>query len=83
MGRHHEMLSEIKAITGRTPMQDNDALVVAVLGDEPEMIPVIRRRLEAAGKNFIQSRHRTFKGAFFTVPIRNVGTAFAADWEWA
>lgn len=79
----HEIKSKIEAITGLKAFDENSAVRVLVTGDQSEMISVVADRLRAAGVNFEQSKHRKFKGSFFTIPLRNAGSAFAANWEFA
>lgn len=79
----HEVKTKVQEVTGLMVMDGDKAVEVLVTGDQPEMVPVVRRKLEASGLPFSQSKHRKFKGAKFTVHLRNVGTAFAADWEFA
>lgn len=79
----HEVESIIKSVTGLATFNANDAVQVLVTGDTPELVPVVREKLEGAGIRFEQSKHRKFKGATFTIPLRNVGTAFHANWEFA
>ena len=78
----HEIKSQIEEVTGFTALIGDQSIEVLVTGDKPEMVPVVRRKLEAAGINFTQSRHRKFKGATFLIPLKNVGTAFYANWEY-
>jgi len=79
----HEIKTKVHQVTGLTVMDGDRAVEVLVTGDHPEMVPIIRHKLEDSGLPFSQSKHRKFKGAIFTIPLRNVGTAFAADWEFA
>lgn len=80
----HEIKSRLSEISGRDIIHDdNSGVVIPVLGDEPDSVAVVRDRLDAAGVPYSQSKHRKFKGAFFTIHLRNTGTAFAANWEFA
>lgn len=83
MAKLHEIKATICEITGLTVLDENDAVSVMVTGDQPELVSVVAAKLDAAGIKFNQSKHRKFKGAFFTIPLRNVGSAFAANWEFA
>lgn len=79
----HEIKAKVHEVTGLTVIDENDAVSVLVTGDRAEMVPVVAESLRAAGLQFRQSKHRKFKGASFTIPLRNVGSTFAADWEFA
>lgn len=83
MAKLHEITARISEVTGLTVSAENDCLRVLVTGDAPEMIHVVREKLRLAGINFTQSKHRKFRGAFFSIPVRNVGTAFHTNWEFA
>jgi len=83
MAKLHEIKAQITEITGLPVMDEDAGISVLVLGDRPEMVPVIAARLAAAGIAFEKAKNRTFKGAKFTIALRNVGTAFATNWEFA
>lgn len=77
----HEIKAKISEIAGLDAHDDNDCVCVTVTGDASEMVGVVRARLQDAGIAFSESKHRKFKGAFFSIPVRNVGSAFHANWE--
>lgn len=80
----HEIEAIIKEATGIKPWAENGGLEIFVDADRAEIIPAVRSGLEAAGIQFSQkSARKSFKGALFFVPLKNVGTAFAANWEFA
>lgn len=83
MTKLHEIKAKVQEVTGLTAFDENSAVRVHVTGDRPELVPVVADKLRADGIRFQQSKHRTFKGAFFTIHIRNIGTAFATNWEFA
>lgn len=78
----HEIKTQISSISGLPAFDGEGCIEVFVTGDTPEAVPVVRKKLEAAGVIFLQSKPRKFKGATFTIPIKNVGTAFHANWEY-
>lgn len=79
----HEIKTTVSEITGLAAFDENGAVSVFVTGDHPEMVCAVRDKLNLAGVSFTESKPRKFKGALFSVPVRNVGTAFAANWEFA
>lgn len=79
----HEIKAKISEIAGLAAHDDNDCVCVTVTGDTPEMVGVVRGRLQRSGIAFTESKHRKFKGAFFSIPVRNVGSAHHANWEFA
>lgn len=83
MARLHEIKKAVQEITGLMVFDANSAVEVMVTGDTPEMVPIVAAKLAAAGLPFSQSRHRKFKGAIFSIPLRNAGSAFHADLEFA
>lgn len=83
MAKLHEIKAKVQEVTGLSAFDENSAVRVQVTGDQPQLVPVVADKLRSAGINFQQSKPRTFKGAFFTIPLRNVGSAFAANWEFA
>lgn len=83
MAKMQEIKAQVQAITGLVAFDENEGVSVLVTGDKPAMVSTVAEALKAAGVSFVQSKHRKFKGALFSVPLRNVGTAWNADWEFA
>ena len=80
----HEVEKIITDATGIKPWADNGGLEIFIDADRADIIHTVRKGLEGLGVSFSQKRTRkAFKGALFFVPLRNVGTAFAANWEFA
>ena len=80
----HEIEKIISDATGLKSFADNDGMKIFVDADRAEVIPAVEAGLKSNGITFIRKRARkSFKGAQFFVPLRNVGTAFAANWEFA
>jgi hypothetical protein len=80
----HEIETIIKDATGIKPWADNGGIEIFIEAERAEIIPAVRSGLEASGIQFSQKRARkSFKGALFFVPLKNVGTAFATNWEFA
>lgn len=81
--KHHEILTAVHSVTGLHAMTENSGVSVLVTGDQPEMVPVIRQRLIAAGYRFTEKGGRKFLGRKFIIELRNVGDAFNAEWVFA
>ena len=81
MAKLHQIAEQISKAAGHTATIGDQAIYVFFTADCSEQIAPTKARLTAAGYRVLKSRHRTFKGARLSVAIRNVGTAFQADWE--
>jgi len=79
--KHHAAKTVLQNITGIVPFEENEGFSVLVTGDKPELIAVVESKLKAGGHSYEIQKGRKFKGAKFIVHMRNVGTAFNADWE--
>lgn len=83
----HEIKTDIIRATGRDPSlvhHGDDCFEVMVLGDEPENVVPVVQALQGAGiPHRKKPSGKAFKGATYLVPIKNVGTVFHADWQYA
>lgn len=78
----HTAKSRLEEITGLIAFDVNHGIEITVLGDQSEMIKPTAEKLTAAGVPFRKKpKGKKFAGACFFIPLKNVGTAFAADWE--
>lgn len=83
MNKYHEIKSLVSKAAGINAIGCDEGLSVLVTGDKPELIPGVVAGLQAAGIPFVASKHTKFKGQRFVIPLKNVGTAFHASWEFA
>lgn len=78
----HTAKTQIEEVTGLAAFNANHGIEVTVLGDQPELVNPTAEKLAAAGIPFRRKpKGKKFAGATFLVPLKNVGTAWAADWE--
>lgn len=79
----HDVKREVEAATGLTALDGDKAVEVLVTGDRPEMVEPTAAALRAAGIPFIcPPAHKAFRGRLFRIPLKNIGTAWHADWEY-
>lgn len=81
----HEAKSLIASATGGRLVTDHEeGVAVLVCGDEPQNAAAVAQQLSDAGIPFRQARKaKHFAGALYIVSLKNVGTAFHADWQFA
>lgn len=80
----HQAKALIAQATGRIVTDHEEGVAVLVCGDEPENAAPVEQKLSDAGIPFRKARNvKHFAGALYIVPLKNVGTAFHADWEFA
>jgi len=78
----HTAKTKLEEITGLTAFDVCHGIEITVLGDQPELVGPTAEKLQAAGVPFRKkSKGKKFAGATFFVPMKNVGTAWAAEWE--
>lgn len=80
----HQVKALIAKATGRLVTDHQEGAAVLVCGDEPQNAAPVAQKLSDAGIPFRRARKAThFAGALYIVPLKNVGTAFHADWEFS
>ena len=78
----HTAKAKLEEVTGLVAFDVNHGIEVTVLGDQPELVNPTANKLAAAGIPFRRKpKGKKFSGATFFVPLKNVGTAWSADWE--
>ncbi len=78
----HTAKTKLEEITGLMAFDVNHGIEITVLGNQPELVKPTAEKLAAAGVPFRKKpKGKKFAGACFFIPLKNVGTAFAADWE--
>lgn len=80
----HEAKTLVAAATGRLVTDHEEGVAVLVCGDEPQNATAVAQQLSDANIPFRKARKaKHFAGALYIVPLKNVGTAFHADWQFA
>lgn len=81
----HEAKTLIATATnGRLVTDHEEGVAVLVCGDEPQNAAAVAQQLSEAGIPFRKERNaKHFAGALYIVPLKNVGTAFYANWQFA
>ncbi len=84
--KSHELETMIKTLTGLPVFVESDEkghyLEITVLGDQPERVEPTTAALQNANIPFRKKpKGKQFAGQSYRIPIKNVGTAFQADWE--
>ena len=81
----HQVKALIATATGGRLVTDHEeGVAVLICGDEPQNAAPVAQQLTGAGIPFRRARKaKHFAGALYIVPLKNVGTAFHADWQFA
>ena len=80
----HQAKALISEATGRLVTDHEEGVAVLICGDEPQNAAPVAQMLSDAGIPFRRARKaKHFAGALYIVPLKNVGTAFHADWQFA
>lgn len=81
----HEAKALIATATGGRLVTDHeDGVAVLVCGDEPQNVAPVAQMLSDAGIPFRKAtKAKHFAGALYVVPLKNVGTTFHTDWQFA
>lgn len=80
----HQAKAMIAEATGRLVTDHEEGAAVLVRGDESQNVDAVAQMLSDAGIPFRRARKaKHFAGALYIVPLKNVGTAFHANWQFA
>lgn len=78
----HTAKTMLEEITGLMAFDANHGIEITVLGDQPELVKPTAEKLAAAGIPFRKKpKGKKFAGACFFIPLKNVGSVYATEWE--